>query len=508
MSRMVRAFLCTLAILLSIPREGSAQEEVVIYLDSTAQTIRGFGANNIVGWRPDMTDPEIETAFGTDENQLGFSILRIRIPPDRNQWNVNLRTATRAHEMGVTLIASPWSPPASMKTNNNLVGGRLRDDMYGEYAAYLEDFNAYMTANGAPLYGLSVQNEPDVQVTYESCDWSPEQMTRFVRENADVINTRLIAPESFQFRRVMSDPILNDPEALENLDILGGHIYGGGLSSYPLAQEKGKEVWMTEHLVLDTDHIANIDTGAEIQRVMKAGMSAYIWWYIVRYYGPISDGEQGPYAKGEITKRGYVMSQFSRFIRPGAVRVHERGPSLASGVLVTAYRDSTSVIVVAVNDVSAERNVRFSFEGGSVGVGQRYATSETLNASRLSDIQVLDNTFTSTLAPQSVTTYVLDATFSSGAEQPELPLRTQLLQNYPNPFSESTVISYRLSRPGHVRLEVFDLLGRRVATLDEGSMSAGSHRAVMKAWQLPAGTYLYRLESGGEVQTRRLTVVH
>jgi len=151
-------------------------------------------------------------------------------------------------------------------------------------------------------------------------------MLRFVKENAPSIVTKVIAPESFQVRRVLSDPLLNDLTAMVNFDILGGHIYGGGLAPYPLAESKGKEIWMTEHLVLETDWEDNLATGKEIQDCMNAGMSAYIWWYIVRFYGPIyDDGSQPDTPPGavqsEISKRGYVMSQFARFVRPGFFRI-------------------------------------------------------------------------------------------------------------------------------------------------------------------------------------------
>ena len=216
--------------------------ESTINLDSTKQVIRGFGAANIVNWRPDMSPAEIEKAFGTGEGQLGFSILRLRIPPQQNQWDINLPSAKAAHSLGVKVFASPWSPPANMKTNNSTVGGRLKDDSYADFAQYLNDFSEYMADNGAPLYAVSVQNEPDIEVGYESCDYTPDQMLRFVRDYTDSIDTRLIAPESYQFRRVMSDPLLNDSVAASNFDIVGAHIYGGGLSPYPLAEEKGKEV--------------------------------------------------------------------------------------------------------------------------------------------------------------------------------------------------------------------------------------------------------------------------
>jgi glucuronoarabinoxylan endo-1,4-beta-xylanase len=384
----------------------------VVILDSAHQMIRGFGAANILQWRPDMTDSEIETAFGTGEGQLGFTILRLRVQPESNQWSVNVPTAKKAHDMGVLIIASPWSPPASMKTNNNLVGGELREDAYDDYAAHLKSFADFMSANGVPIYAISVQNEPEVTVTYESCDWSPEQMVKFMRENAHTIGTRVMAPESFQFRRGMSDPILNDSVACANLDIVAGHIYGGGLTRYPLAEEKGKEVWMTEHLSGETSQANDwswaLPVAKEINDVMQAGMSAYVWWYIVRFYGPISDGERNSGTKGEITKKGYVMSQYSRFIRPGYYRVDSKSWPTTGNVSVTAYKDGSSseVVLVAVNTGSSPLEVAFSIQNGAANRFSTYTTSQTKNVVRGNDVDVIDNRFIFNLEASSITTFV------------------------------------------------------------------------------------------------------
>jgi len=242
-------------------------DSAYIYLDSTKQVIQGFGAANILPWRSDMTDEEIEKAFGTGEGQLGFTILRIRVPNDEDQFSMNVRTAKAAYERGVKIIASPWSPPAYMKSNNNVVGCRLLDEYYDDFAEYLKSFAEYMAENGAPLYAISIQNEPDIKVGYESCDWTASDMVKFLRENASIIRSegvKIMAPESYQFRREMSDPILNDSLACANLDIVAGHIYGAGLEPYPLAESKGKEVWMTEHLILETSWPYALSTANDI----------------------------------------------------------------------------------------------------------------------------------------------------------------------------------------------------------------------------------------------------
>ncbi len=177
---------------------------------------------------------------------------------------VSVSTTKAAYNMGVTIMASPWSPPASMKTNNSTVGGGLKDGSYADFAAHLKSFADYMAGNGVPIHSISVQNEPDVTVTYESCDYSADGMLKFMKENAPAVGIPVCAPESFHFDKSMSGPLVNDSVATANTAYICAHIYGGGLEPYPLAVEKGKEVWMTEHIVLETDWNAVLATGKEI----------------------------------------------------------------------------------------------------------------------------------------------------------------------------------------------------------------------------------------------------
>ena len=93
-----------------------------------------------------------------------------------------------------------------------------------------------------------------------------------------------------------------------------------------------------------------------------------------------------------------------------------------------------------------------------------------------------------------------------------LPVRFELGANYPNPFNPSTRIPYQLAASSYVRLEVFNLLGQRIATLVEGERPAGFHAAVWDATDgsgqaVGAGVYLYRLTVGGDRQTGRMVLV-
>ena len=93
-----------------------------------------------------------------------------------------------------------------------------------------------------------------------------------------------------------------------------------------------------------------------------------------------------------------------------------------------------------------------------------------------------------------------------------LPTDFALGQNYPNPFNPSTIIPYQLPSAGHVRLEVFNMLGQRLATLVDAERSAGAHIAQWDATDaagqaVGAGVYIYRLSSGGISLSRRMVLV-
>ena len=102
--------------------------------------------------------------------------------------------------------------------------------------------------------------------------------------------------------------------------------------------------------------------------------------------------------------------------------------------------------------------------------------------------------------------------FALALSHTALPPGFSLGQNYPNPFNPGTVIPYQLARAGYVRLDIFNLLGQRVATLVAGEQAAGSYTA---RWDgrdgsgrgVAAGVYLYRLLAGGGTTTRRLVLV-
>lgn len=388
--------------------------------DSLHQEIQGFGAAT-PWYLPTASDSEMESAFGMDNGEIGLTIFRLTIDPDDNNWAKWVPSAQKAHELGAKIIASPWHAPTEMREQLP-EDYRVKYDMYADYAEHLNSFAKYMADNDAPVYGLSVQNEPDIG---DWTRWTIDEMLTFVRDYGHLVDeTRLMAPESFNFKRTYGDSILNDSLACANTDIICGHIYGGGLYKYPLATQKGKEVWMTEYLLGENNSGNNISWAMElahnINDVMQADMNAYVWWTMIRYYGPIGDGntasnpedprERYP-AKGEVTKKGYVLSQFSKYIRPGFYRVESSVAPVLQGVDVSAYKDSASekMVIIAINSGSTEVEKAFRLENDMMNYTfTPYTTSDTKNCVQEDDINAVDGLFYYTLKPTSITTFVTE----------------------------------------------------------------------------------------------------
>ncbi|WP_438448428.1 carbohydrate-binding protein [Gorillibacterium sp. sgz5001074] len=286
---------------------------------------------------------------------------------------------------------------------------RLKYDRYEDYAQYLNDFDSYMKSNGVNLYGISIQNEPDY--AHDWTWWSPDEMLRFMKENAGSIHNRVIAPESFSYVKKMSDPLLNDPAALANMDILGAHTYGTKYSDfpYPLFEQKGagKELWMTE-VYYPNSESNSADRWPEALGVaehmynamVEGNFQTYVWWYIRRQYGPIKED-------GTISKRGYAMAHYSKFVRPGYVRVDAtRNP--APGVFVSAYKGDGKIVMVAVNKGTSAVSQTFGLENGSMARVASWITDGSRSLAAGTPVRLSDASFSAELPAQSVTTFVAE----------------------------------------------------------------------------------------------------
>lgn len=403
------------------PNPGPASEpsRVIVDVSTSFQTIAGFGGANRMWGTQFLKPAEAKKAFGTGEDELGLSIFRVRIASNKNEWPRILESVQEAQKYGVKIQASPWSPPPSLKDNNSDVGGSLPAENYAAFKDHINEFIAFMKDNGVDIYAVSIQNEPDIAVSYESCDWRTDDMQDFIREYGDDIEgAKLAAPESYNFNPSMTNAMVFDEEVAQNFDILAGHIYGGGLGKFPLAESKGKEIWMTEYLLNKStgnsgaapwtsyseeeiweETMVMLNT---IHQAMENNWNAYIWWYLQRYYSFIGDGEEGT-TNGEILKRGWAFSHFSQYIRPGYVRVEVSTEDL-SGVDITAYNSDDEIVVVLIN-TGDEAIGDVQIELPSLSSANAVVTSATMDKN-IRDVILSGSNATLSLLPKSVTTLI------------------------------------------------------------------------------------------------------
>jgi glucuronoarabinoxylan endo-1,4-beta-xylanase len=285
---------------------------------------------------------------------------------------------------------------------------RLRASSYAAYAKHLNDFTTYLGNNGVKLYAISVQNEPDFASTWTW--WTSAEIVKFLRENAGSINTRVIAPESFQYVKSMSDPILNDATALANVDIIGAHLYGTPYANfpYPLFKQKGagKELWMTEVYYPNSTSSADawpgaLDVGEHMHHAMvDAEFQAYVWWYLRRSYGPMRED-------GQISKRGAMMAHFARFVRPGYVRI-DATANPASNVYVSAFKGGNNVVIVAFNKGTSSVSQQFTLANTRTsGSVSNWLTDASRNVAPQAAARMSNGSLTVTLPARSAMTFVV-----------------------------------------------------------------------------------------------------
>lgn len=427
--------------------------QVTVDFGTTYQTIRGFGGST--AWLGQMPTA-VATALFSPTSGLGLNILRLRIDPEgsatsanpyeTSEWDyeaANGREAVAANPNAI-VFASPWTPPAAWKLSGSSTlqddgetwnqsfnscaegtgycGGYLDPNHYADYATYLEDFVKFFnTTNGFNLYAISMQNEPEENVTYESCVWTPEEMDAWIAGNAstvtsDAYHTKLIMPESDVFNPIDAAAALNDLNAEGLISIIGGHIYqvlsGGPIVPYSIPSgDTPKELWMTEFGPLSTatpTWTEALTTYAEsIHNSMVTGQyNAYVWWGI--FGAPTAAGTWGLVdSSGNPTVMGYAVGQYSKFIQPGYVRVSATANPV-SGVFVSAYSNSSPshYVIVAINSNSTSESLTFVLSNGTVTSMTPYQSTSAAGLAAQTAVSISGGQFSYTLPAQSIVTFV------------------------------------------------------------------------------------------------------
>ncbi|MCD8261816.1 MAG: hypothetical protein LUD15_10270, partial [Bacteroides sp.] len=354
---------------------------VTLYPTVKYQSVVGFGGmyNPIIWLRNDLiTDKELTKMYSNEE--LGYNILRLMIYPQEADWVADVQGAKVAQQHGALIFASPWDCTDALAEEIDINGKKykhLKKENYQAYADHLVKYINYMKSKGVNLYAISVQNEPDMEFTY----WYPQEVVDFVKIHGEQIRetgVKLMAPEACGIQPEYTDPILNDPVAFERTDIVARHLYQGftDLTSsyvknrhdyicglyYSKLAGAGKTWWMTEKLFNEGEKEAdpallkfnqwsyNLETlEKEIHMCMEGYCSAYIYWYLKRFYGMIGDTDSRCAVEpGEVMKNGYILSHYARYAS-GMTRIQAETGN--ADPYVTAYINEagTEITLVLLN---------------------------------------------------------------------------------------------------------------------------------------------------------------
>jgi hypothetical protein len=177
--------------------------------------------------------------------------------------------------------------------------------------------------------------------------------------------------------------------------------------------------------------------------------------------------------------------------RPGTYTL--TWPALAEAQLSLPI---TVVDAVTGDEVKMEDGGRYLFE---ISTSHEHARSTDVPAPASEELQ------SATTGPPRFTLHF--GQYATSSEETSAPGALTLAPIYPNPARGSVTLQYSLPKPGEARLEVFDLLGRRVALIESGMLTPGIHTARLESGGLSAGSYLVRLTAGAESTAQRLTVV-
>ncbi|MBS7564111.1 glucosylceramidase [Mucilaginibacter sp. Bleaf8] len=401
---------------------GAAASTITVDENTTYQGIDGFGytltggSAMLINGMGAAQDALLSELFGTGNNQIGVSYLRLSIGASdlsassftyddmpAGQTDVNLNNFSINAEMkdlipvlkkilainpNIKIFGSPWSPPVWMKTNTTgnggFTGGKLNPAYYDAYARYFVKYIQAMKAQGITIDAVTPQNEPLNPYNNPSLDMQASEQAAFIKNNLGPqlrnagLSTKIIAYDHNPNRVDYPKAVLADAGANPYVDGSAFHLYEGDINAlsdvhnaYP-----NKNIYFTEQWVGGpgnfggdlTWHIANVIVGSTRNWSRNA-----LEWNIAsdpNYY-PHTNGGCGN-CLGALTLSGtsvtrnvayYVIAHASKFVRPGAVRIASNNTGSIQNV---AFKNTDgSKVLVAVNTNSASQTFKVQWGSAS-----------------------------------------------------------------------------------------------------------------------------------------------
>lgn len=404
------------------------ENEVTVFVDPSKsfQTYFGIGAA--------LTDASAETfyklpkdrqdallkAYFDKDNGIGYTVARTNInscdfssdmytyvtegDKELKTFNIEhdkkfkipfIKAAMQAAGGKLNLFASPWSPPAFMKDNNDMLqGGKLKPEFYDSWATYFTKFIKAYEKEGVPVWGISVQNEPMAKQRWESCIYTAEEERDFLKKSLGPIMEK----EGLKEKKIIvwdhnrdliyqrAQTYFNDPEASRYIWGIGFHWYedwSGGTPMYDNLRKvyeafPDKNIFFTEGCAesFNATRYNAWSLGEEYGRSMitdfNNGMVGFTDWNILLdetggpnhvqnfCFAPV----HGDTKTGQLifTNAYYYIGHFSKFIKPGAKRIISSASR--SQLLTTAFKNEDGTVVVIVMNQSSIKTPYFLWING------------------------------------------------------------------------------------------------------------------------------------------------
>jgi len=409
------------------------ETEVCIFVDPTKtfQTFLGIGgaitdASAETFYKlPAKSQKEIMNAYFDPKEGIGYSLLRTNmnscdfssgsytyviegdaelksfsIDVDKKYKIPMIKQAMEASGGTIPLYISPWSPPAWMKDNNNMLkGGKLKPEFYQSWADYYVNYINSLEKDGVPVWGLTIQNEPMATQKWESCIYTAEEERDFLKKflgptlhknglgdkkvimwdhNRDLIYQR-------------AQTYFSDPEVAKYAWGIGFHWYEDWSGGLPVFENirRVQEAFPDENILFtegcaESFNASRYDAwvlGEEYGRSMihdfNNGSVGWTDWNILldETGGPNHVGNfcfaplHGDTKTGKLTYTNsfYYIGHFSKFIRPGAKRIIA-SPSRSQLIATAFINTDGSVAVIVMNESDIKTDYKLWVNGKAVPV--------------------------------------------------------------------------------------------------------------------------------------------
>jgi glucosylceramidase len=311
--------------------------------------------------------------WALDETPGDYDLHDFTLAPMRKWLMPLLHDAIKASDGQLRILASPWSPPAWMKTNNRMDdGGALRGEYAPAWAEYYVKFVQAMKAEeNISIWALTVQNEPQAKQVWESCIYSAEQERDFVKTHLGPALARAglggVKLLSLDHNRDLVDKFsaaaFGDPDSAKYLWGLALHWYVSddfAASSRAHAKFPDKPVFFTEGCCEGGRSIGSWEHGEHYATQMigdfKNWVCSFMDWNIVldQRGGPNHVGNfcDAPVIVDTATKEVrygpsfYYLGQFSKYVKPGAHCIASSGGPAALESVAFANSDGSLAVVV------------------------------------------------------------------------------------------------------------------------------------------------------------------